>query len=331
MNSNKRISILVGIIALLIILLAGSIGYIFANISNDNAISNKSSSKENTKVLKEIEALKILYDTKIADKTISYTEMQIQKDSIENLVLALENTKSDASTLLKYKNQYKNLETKMKILVNEIVDLKSKKSRIIFKKQAEVVQLTEDKPKVEIVSRVEATPIKKEISIVKTEVPSEKIEPKNSNVNPIKEVIVVTRSEATTKKADKFGKVTLSDVKAAAYISKSATKKVETNDASRANLIKISFTLDENMNAKAGEKLYYFQIINNKNNVMGKRVTEFFDNESLTYSFAKTFNYENQRLEVSQEFLSNSFEKGYYFVNIFDRDELVGTSSFLLK
>ena len=86
MSSNKRVSILVGIIGLLIILLSGSIGYIFANIESKNTSSTNTNSIENSKVLKEIEELKVLYDTKIADKTISFTEMQIQKDSIQNLV-----------------------------------------------------------------------------------------------------------------------------------------------------------------------------------------------------------------------------------------------------
>ena len=79
MSSNKRLSILVGIIGLLIILLSGSIGYIFANIESKNTSSSTSNTSENFKVLKEIEDLKVLYDTKIADKTISFTEMQIQK------------------------------------------------------------------------------------------------------------------------------------------------------------------------------------------------------------------------------------------------------------
>ena len=328
MSSNKRLSILVGIIGLLIILLSGSIGYIFDNIESKNTSSSTSNTSENFKVLKEIEDLKVLYDTKIADKTISFTEMQIQKDSIQNLVMALENSKSDGLALIKYKTQFKNLESKMKVLVDEIIDLKSKKSKIVFKKQAAIVQLNDEKSKIETINRVEVVPIKKEIPTTKIE---NKTENKNNTVSPIKEVIVVTNTDLPVKKNDKYGKLTLSDVKAAAYISKSATKKVETIDASKTDLIKISFTLQENPNAKAGEKLYYFQIINSKNNVIGKRITEFFDNESLTYSFAKTVDYNNQTVLVSQEFLSENFEKGYYFVNIFDRDELVGKTSFLLK
>ena len=331
MSSNKRVSILVGIIGLLIILLSGSIGYIFANIESKNTSSSTSNTSENFKVLKEIEDLKVLYDTKIADKTISFTEMQIQKDSIQNLVMALENSKSDGMALLKYKTQFKNLESKMKVLVDEISDLKSKKSKIAFKKQAVIIQLNDEKSKIETINRVEVVPVKKDIATTKIENKIEKTENKNNSVTPVKEVVVVSSSDLPAKKVDKYGKLTLSDVKAAAYISKSSTKKVETNEANKADLIKISFTIEENVNAKQGEKLYYFQIINNKNNVMGKRVTEFFDNESLTYSFAKTFNYEGSSVKVSQEFLSESFEKGYYFVNIFDRDELVGKSSFLLK
>jgi hypothetical protein len=123
----------------------------------------------------------------------------------------------------------------------------------------------------------------------------------------------------------------MSNVKAGAFISKSASKQEETTNASRADLLKITFTLDGNPNAKAGDKTYYFQIINGKNNVLGKRVTEFFDNESLTYSFKKSFDYNNESTTITQEFLQEEFQKGVYFINIFDRDDLVGKASFTLK
>ena len=99
----------------------------------------------------------------------------------------------------------------------------------------------------------------------------------------------------------------------------------------KADLIKITFTLNDNPTAKSGEKNYYIQIIDGKNNVLGKRITEYFDNESLTYSLSKTLNYNNQQMDCSIEFAKKDFEKGLYYVNIFDRDELVGRASFSLK
>jgi hypothetical protein len=330
MSTKRNISILIGIIGVLIVLLAGSIGYIVAN-ENDKFKPKNESAIDNFKALKEIEELKKLYDDKIADKTNNYISLQIKKDSIETLVVALEKSKSDANSLIKYKTQYKNLESKMKVLVNEIVVLKSKKSKIIYKKEVALLTDSEIKNTNEItVPKNEIATIKKDVTTLKTEQVS-KSEIAIPKISSLKEDKPIEKSEISIKKSDKNAKISLSDVKAGAYISKSATKKVLTDDASRADFIKITFTIDGNPNAEAGEKTYYFQILSNKNNVMGKRVTEYFDNETLTYSFSKSFNYESQSVQVSQEFLSSSFEKGYYFVNIFDRDELVGKTSFLLK
>jgi hypothetical protein len=123
----------------------------------------------------------------------------------------------------------------------------------------------------------------------------------------------------------------LSSVKAVAYNLKSGSKFVETDASSKADLIKITFTVDGIANAKSGEKNYYIQIINAKNNVIGKRITEYFDNETLTYSLSKTINYNNQSQDCTIDFPYKDFEKGVYFINIFDRNDLVGRSSFTLK
>lgn len=334
MSNKKSVPILIGIIGLLLILLAGSIGYILGGNSS-NSITEPSSISNDKKVLQEIEELKLMYDTKIADKTNTYKALQEEKERVKILVLELEKTKGDANSLIKYKTEYQNLESKMKILVDEIVVLKGKKSKVVSK-------TPKPKPTKEITNSSEITipktenvVPKKEIQVeTKKEVATAKQEDVFSKVATSKPEPVVTKTEtpAQPKSSEKkYSKVSMSNVKAGAFISKSASKQEETTNASRADLLKITFTLDGNANAKAGDKTYYFQIINGKNNVLGKRVTEFFDNESLTYSFKKSFDYNNESTTITQEFLQEEFQKGVYFVNIFDRDDLVGKTSFTLK
>lgn len=330
MSIQKNISILVGIIGVLILLLAASVGYIISN-ENSSPITKSESVIDDLKILKEIDELRKIYDAKIADKTNNYIALQIKKDSIEHLVIALENSKTDANSLLKYKTQYKDLESKMKFLVTEIVELKSKKNKALSKKEVSITKDSDAK------NRVENIYTKPEPLTVKREIIQSKLDQifKPKTLIPTTTVVKVDKPqekvEVVVKKSEKNARISLSDVKAGAYISKSATKKVPTDEANKADFIKITFRIDGNPNAEAGEKTYYFQILNNNNNVMGKRITEYFDNETLTYSFSKSFNYESQSIQVSQEFLSSNFEKGYYFVNIFDRDELVGKTSFQLK
>lgn len=319
MSVKRNISILVGIIGVLILLLSASIGYIIHKIElpeSGKAIS------DNSRIIKEIKELKNLYDAKISDKTTTYMNMQIQKDSIEKLVKTLENSKSNEASLLKYKTEFKNLESKMRILVDEIVVLKNKKTIAVVKKESSfnensIVKTTR------IVAKSEVTPIK----TVKSN--NEAIV--NSKSDFVPEIQTKSTAEIPVSKTKKNSKLSLSNVRALGFSSKSGNKKTETTEASKTDLIKISFNINENNDVEKGERTFYFQVINSNNNVMGKRITEYFDNESLTYSFSKSFDYENKSVQVSQEFFNSNFEKGYYFINIFDRNELVGKTSILLK
>lgn len=319
MSAKRNISILVGIIGLLIILLTVSIGYI---VANNETLSGTNITENKVKVLQEIKELKNLYDVKIADKTNSYMEMQLQKDSIQVLVKELENSKKNAESLVKYKTQYQNLENKMKILVDEIDVLKSKKKKIASKK--EVIE-TNDRIKVPQINVIKiVTTIPKNNLVSEQHISKPKIE--TQEISQLKNSF--SKDVSTVKKN---GKIAIKNLKAIAFTSKSGGKKSETNTASYTDAFKISFTLSENPDAESGEKTYYFQVINSDNNVMGKRITQYFDSESLTYSFSKTITYNNSEIEISQDFFDSNFPKGYYFINIFDRDKLVGKTSVLLK
>lgn len=331
-TNKKSIPILIGIIGILMMLLAGAIGYILGG--NNSAAVQPTGIGNESKVLKEIDELKTLYDSKIADKTNTYNALQIEKERVNELVAELEKTKGDASSLLKYKTEYKSLESKMQVLVNEIVVLKGKKQKAVAVKSVAIQQTKEVKNSNQIsIPKNEVSSSKKES--ISTENKKESSTPKSEDVF-VK--VTTTKTEPIENKVEtpktiekKYSKITISNVKSIAFISKSSTKQIETNVSGKTDLIKISFIIDGNPNAKAGEKTYYFQVINGKNNVIGKRITEFFDEESLTYSFRKTFDYNNENITVNQEFFQSEFQPGLYYVNIFDRNVLVGKSSFTLK
>jgi hypothetical protein len=73
------------------------------------------------------------------------------------------------------------------------------------------------------------------------------------------------------------------------------------------------------------------QVIDSKNNVLGDKKTESFGDNSLTYSFKTTVQYENKTVNVSEDLPGKDFAKGTYFINIFDNDELVSKTSFSLR
>ena len=87
----------------------------------------------------------------------------------------------------------------------------------------------------------------------------------------------------------------------------------------------------ENQIAKSGDKTYYVQVIDSKSNVLGDKKTEMFGEKSLTYSFVTSVKYENKTVKVEKDLPVTDIQSGSYFVNIFDKAELVSKTSFTLK
>jgi chromosome segregation ATPase len=143
--------------------------------------------------------------------------------------------------------------------------------------------------------------------------------------------VLVGQNEELSKTVEKGSKLTILNTQTAAYKLKGSGKQVATDKASRADVLKISFTIAENQIAKSGDKTYYVQVIDSENNVLGDKKTESFGDKTLTYSFATNVKYENKTVNVSEDLQGKNFAKGTYFINIFDKDELVSKTSFSLR
>ena len=89
--------------------------------------------------------------------------------------------------------------------------------------------------------------------------------------------------------------------------------------------------MSEIVRSKKVDKEYYVQVIDSKNNVLGDKQTINFDQKTLTYSFISKVKYENKTVNVSEDLPGKDFAKGTYFVNVFDKSELVSKTSFTLK
>ena len=143
--------------------------------------------------------------------------------------------------------------------------------------------------------------------------------------------VLVGQNEELSKTVEKGGKLSVLNLQTAAYKLKSSGKEIATDKASRANVLKISFTIAENSIAKSGDKDYYVQVIDSKNNVLGEAKKITFGEKELAYSFVSSVKYENKTVQVSQDLAGKDFAKGTYSVNIFDKDQLVSSTNFSLK
>src|SRR5690606_26340130 len=86
---------------------------------------------------------------------------------------------------------------------------------------------------------------------------------------------------------------------------KSSGREVVTEKARRADKLKVCFSIAQNEVAQSGDKLYYVQIIDSKNNVLGEKKVENFGDQTLTYSFTTTVAYENKSVDVCESLDNN--------------------------
>lgn len=291
---NQKNNSLKAIILVLVLLLLGSLFYIFklttAAQNLETKVASVSTEKEN--ILKELQELKSTYDTAIAENTSLSDELIAEREKVMKLMVQIEKAKGDANAIRKYKEQLKAMEAKMKSLMLEVEVLKGENKK-----------LNKDLDSTNIVLQ----------------------DSKNYNQ------VLVGQNEELSKTIEKASKLSILNLKTIAFKQRSSGKQIETDKASRADVLKISFTIAENAVAKSGDKTYYVQVIDAKNNVLGDKETLTFGSQSLTYSFQAKVKYENKTVNVSQDLPGKKFEKGSYYVNIFDKGELVSKTSFTLR
>lgn len=290
-NDNSKLK---AIIIVLAVLLVGSLGYIF-KMTSDAKVQQTEIVKitsEKESVMKDLEELKSSYDAAIAENTSMSDELIAEREKVVNLIADLKKSKGDAASMRKYKDQYYALETKMKGMMQEIEVLKQQNTVLTNQRDSTVVVLGEAQKYNEV---------------------------------------LVGQNEELAKTVEVASQLTVLNLQTAAYKLRKSGKEIETDKASRADVLKISFTIAENKVAKSGDKDYYVQVIDSKNNVLGEKKTETFGDKSLTYSFVTTVKFENKTVNVSQDLKGSDFAKGTYFVNVFDKGTLVSKSSFSLR
>lgn len=290
-QQNNSSSSLKVIIAILAILLVGSLVYIYKITNDAKAVQTELTKTVTEKelVLKDLQELKTTYDAAIAENTSMSEELIKERDKVVNLINEVNKSKGDAS---KYRSQYLKLETNMKVLMAENEGLKKQNKTLTNERDSTVVVLGESKKYNEV---------------------------------------LVGQNADLSKTVEKGSKLTVLNMQTAAYKLRSSGKQIATDKAGRADVLKISFTIAENQIAKSGDKEYYVQVIDSKNNVLGDKQTINFEEKTLTFSFISKVKYENKTVNVSEDLPGKDFAKGTYFVNVFDKSELVSKTSFTLK
>ncbi len=291
-NSNTNLKAIIIVLALL---LAGSLAYIFT-LKTDVTTTQTSLTTEKTekdKLMQELQTLKATYDAALAENTTMSADLVSERDKVVALMSDLQKSRGNASSLKKYKEQFLALDLRMKELSLENESLKRQNGKLTVQRDSTGVVLSQAR---------------------------------NQNQE------LSGQNEELARTVEKGAKLNVMNVKAVAYKVKKSGKQTLTEKAGSADILKISFTIAANPIAKAGEKEYYVQIIDATNAILGdKKQTTFEDGKTLEYSFITTVKYDNQAVDVSQDIAGSKFAKGTYFVNIFDKGEMVSTSNVTLK
>lgn len=292
LSKKSNNSGLKAVIVILSLLLISSLAYMY-KLSSDSQVTIALLKTEKDAVIKDLENTKQSLDEAIASNTSLSEELIAERDKIQQLMADLEKSKdNDPESLAKYKNEAERLKAKIALLMKQIEGLKSENKTLVTK-----IDST-------------STELKKVRTVNDT---------------------LVSKNEYLSKTVERGAKLSIVNLQTTAVKQKSSGRQVETDKASRANVLKISFTIAENQIAKSGDKYYYVQVIDSKNNVLGDKKTETFGDKILTYSFVSTVRYENKTVKVEKDLPVTDVNEGAFFVYVFDKSELVAKSSFTLR
>lgn len=292
METNSNNSGLKAAVVVLSLLLLASIGYIYKLTSDTKTTVTELTSEKDT-LAEELKAKIAEYDLMLADNTALKDEIQAEQAKMVALLEQVEKSKGDATAMAKYKVAYLKLKGEMDNLVAENKLLKEQN-----------VTLTSSLDSTKLVL---------------------------NDAKKFNDTLLV-QNEGLTKTVEKGSKLAVLNLKVFAVKQKSSGKQIETDKAGRADKLKVSFLIAENQIAKTGNREYYVQIIDSKNNILGEKKTIPAGDKTLTYSFISIVKYENKTVQVDEEVNGKDFAAGTYFVNVFDKNsELVSKTSFTLR
>ena len=279
------------VIVILSLLLLGSLWYVY-KVTNDSKATETILISEKDAVLKDLSIAKDSLNAAISSNTTLSDELISERDKIQQLIADVEKSKGDLASMSKYKVEASALKNKVSFLMKQVSVLKKENEKLLVQRDSTATVLGETK-------KYADTLVEQNFKLANT--------------------------------IEKGSKLSVLNLQSSAVKQKSSGKQISTDKASRADVLKISFMIAENQIAKSGDKTYYVQIIDSKSNVLGDKKTQTFGDNVLTYSFISNVKYENKTVQITEDLKGKDFAKGTYYINIFDQDQLVSKTSFVLK
>ena len=294
MESNTTPNNRLKIILVITLVLLFGTGFYTLNLYNSNIETQEQLIAEKELVLKDLNNMAAQYDIAIDNNDVANNKLIQARERIEGLMDSLKISDNNVRSLWRYKKKFLDLQDEMKELMLENNTLKEENSMLTNTLDSTKVQL------------------------------NDRIVYNDSLLNQNTQLASIVRDASVLSAVS---------LKGLGVIIRSSGKLIPTERASRADELKICYTVPKNKLVTTGEKDFFVQILDPKNNILGENKQINFEEKILNYSLSSKFNYTGKNLDIC-EFVKprgKKFEKGRYIVNIFDEAILVSSSQFMLK
>ncbi len=142
-----------------------------------------------------------------------------------------------------------------------------------------------------------------------------------------------TQNSKLAEIVERGSALTAANIKAEGVRVRNSGKISSSSKASRAEKVRVCFTLSPNKLTERGDKELFVQVVNPENNLIGDKVSVNFDDAILTYSGRNKVFYENEALDVCVlvDAAEGELVKGNYVVNLFSGPRMISNTQFELK
>ena len=153
----------------------------------------------------------------------------------------------------------------------------------------------------------------------------------NENLTQFTDSLINENIELS-KQIDKDPALKVSALVGIAYKARSNGKVIETNRANRAERLRACFNIAPGTLLQPGERIFYVQFIDPKNQILGSRAAVTYKNKKLIYSKKIVVDYENKPMGICDYIIVKDLEmEGDYRVNVFYKENLLASTVFKLK
>lgn len=265
-------------------------------VTKKEGFSESAESLSQRNILDSLNTLKVAYDVAILEKTALSQQLELERKNIENLMEIIRASKNPSSEQIQiYRKQLSDMKIALEAKVVEIKKLKSQNKNLLTEIESQNVVMYKQKTEND-------TLVSKQKRLESTLKDASKLVPGNFTVIALRE--------------------------------KKSGKEEQTDKAKYTNKLKASFSINGNPVAKTGKRVFYIQVLDQKNKVLGEnKLIEFGNNKALVYSFIVAVDFQGKTANVYGVLNSdeNKFQKGTYFVNFFDKQEIMGSTSITLE